>query len=259
MTERKNRTRKQRMPEGPPPPPVVQRLWIRYSKTGRLRFMSHRDYTRVFERAIRRAQLPIAFSAGFTPHPKISWVGAAPTGVASLAEYVEIGLAVGLDPATVHERLAQSLPADLGVHEVIEALGKSLAERVNASVWELGFPGLDPDSAARAVRELLAAEEVVVQRITQSGRKAVDVRGALVSLDSRAADQDCAIMTAVVRQSIPVVRPDDLFAALREVAGLEPPQPPTALRLAQGSLAPTGAITDPFEVTDSVIEASPAS
>ena len=92
------RSRKQRTPDGPPPPPVVQRLWLRYRKTGRLRFMSHRDYTRVFERAVRRAGLPVAFSAGFTPHPKISWVGAAPTGVASEAEYVEIGLSAELDP-----------------------------------------------------------------------------------------------------------------------------------------------------------------
>ncbi|HKC29933.1 MAG TPA: TIGR03936 family radical SAM-associated protein, partial [Jatrophihabitans sp.] len=82
-----------RTPEGPPPPPVVQRVRIRYAKRDRLRFTSHRDFARAFERAVRRAEVPIAFSAGFTPHPKISYVGASPTGVASEAEYLEIGLA----------------------------------------------------------------------------------------------------------------------------------------------------------------------
>src|ERR1051325_2423747 len=82
-----------RVPEGPPPPPVVQRIRLRYAKRGRLRFTSHRDFARAFARALRRAAVPMAYSAGFTPHPKISYLGAAPTGVASEAEYVEIGLA----------------------------------------------------------------------------------------------------------------------------------------------------------------------
>src|SRR3954453_17708319 len=84
--------------EGPPPPPGVQRLRIRYAKRGRLRFTSHRDFARAFERALRRATVPMGYSAGFSPHPKISYVGAAPTGVASEAEYLEIGLAEERDP-----------------------------------------------------------------------------------------------------------------------------------------------------------------
>jgi len=76
------------MPEGPPPPPVVQRVRLRYAKRVRMWFASHRDFARAFERALRRAAVPMAYSAGFTPHPKVSYVGAAPTGVASEAEYL---------------------------------------------------------------------------------------------------------------------------------------------------------------------------
>ena len=71
---------------------MVQRIRIRYAKRGPLRFTSHRDFARAFERAVRRAGVPIAFSQGFTPHPKISYASAAPTGAASEAEYLEIGL-----------------------------------------------------------------------------------------------------------------------------------------------------------------------
>src|SRR6266851_8372639 len=102
-----------RMPDGPPPPPTVQKLRIRYAKRGRLRFTSHRDIQRAFERALRRAQVPMAYSAGFTPHPKVSWAGAAPTGVASEAEYVEIGVTRVLDPAELAAELDASLPKDL--------------------------------------------------------------------------------------------------------------------------------------------------
>src|SRR3954470_9876159 len=99
-----------RKPEGPPPPPTVQRLRLHYAKRGRLRFTSHRDFQRAFERALRRAQVPIAYSAGFTPHPKVSYANAAPTGVASEAEYLEIGLAQQCDPEKLRAALDASLP-----------------------------------------------------------------------------------------------------------------------------------------------------
>lgn len=252
------RKRKQRTPEGPPPPPVVQRLWIRYTKTGRLRFMSHRDYTRVFERAVRRAGLPIAFSAGFTPHPKISWVGAAPTGVASEAEYLEIGLAAEVDPAEVKARLDAALPPDLDILEVVPARAKSLADRVDASRWQFRFPGMDDGLLREAIDLLVGSESVVVERLTQNGRKQVDVGRAFAHAEV-SAEPGCAIMTAIVRQSIPVVRPDDVYAALRDVAGLVPPQLPQALRLEQGSLDGTGRLLDPLEVDSPAIASSPAS
>ena len=73
--------------------PPVQRLRLRYAKRGRLRFTSHRDFCRAFERALFRARVPMAYSSGFNPHPRISYAGASPTGAASEAEYLEIGLA----------------------------------------------------------------------------------------------------------------------------------------------------------------------
>ena len=110
-----------RTPSGPPPPPVVQRLRIRYAKRGRLRFTSHRDFARAFERALRRADIPMAYSAGFSPHPKISYVGASPTGVASEAEYLEIGLARECDPDAVRTAIDTALPDGLDIVEVVPA------------------------------------------------------------------------------------------------------------------------------------------
>ena len=80
---------------------------MRYAKRGRLRFTSHRDFSRAFERAVFRARVPMAYSSGFNPHPRISYAGAAPTGSASEAEYLEIALAdvvdrIGPTPADVH-------------------------------------------------------------------------------------------------------------------------------------------------------------
>ena len=99
-----------RQPDGPPPPPAVQKLRLRYAKRGRLRFTSHRDFQRALERALRRVEVPMAYSAGFNPHPKISYANAAPTGAASEAEYVEIGLSRRCDPEALRAALDESLP-----------------------------------------------------------------------------------------------------------------------------------------------------
>jgi radical SAM-linked protein len=239
-----------RKPEGPPPPPVVQRLRIRYAKRDRLRFISHRDVARAFERAIRRAGLPIALSAGFTPHPKVSWLGAAPTGVASEAEYVEIGLATACDPAAVAAALDESLPPGLDVVECVEAATGAFADRIAASEWEITLYDVDRQEVADALAAFLAADQVLVERRTKDGRRPIDARSAVVSarVSARLTDEPsaCAIIHLVARQTTPAVRPDDVLAALRAVAGFELSSPPKAVRLAQGELGEEGVIVDPL-------------
>ena len=150
-----------RKPEGPPPPPTVQRLRVHYTKRGRLRFSSHRDFQRAFERALRRAAVPMAYSAGFSPHPKVSYAGAAPTGVASEAEYLEIGLAERCDPERLRAALDASLPDDLDVLEMVEVApppantqAESLADRLEASVWEVRLAGVEPGRRRAGGRRL---------------------------------------------------------------------------------------------------------
>jgi radical SAM-linked protein len=236
-----------RTPEGPPPPPTVQRLRLRYAKRGRLRFASHRDLARALERALRRAQVPMAFSAGFTPHPKISYVGAAPTGAASEAEYLEIGLAERCDPEQVRASLDASLPEDIAVLECVEA-GEgagSLADRIDAATWRIELPDLDPADLERALAAFLARDSVEVPRRTKSGLKDVDARAAVASA-STGSGAGCAILHVVVRQVTPAVRPDDVLAALAAVADLRPPSPPRAVREAQGRLDDNGTVADPL-------------
>ena len=102
--------------------PTVQRLRLRYAKRGRLRFSSHRDFQRALERALRRAEGPMAYSAGFHPPPKVSYANSAPTGVASEAEYVELGVSATCDPEALRAALDAALPEGLDVLEAIAAL-----------------------------------------------------------------------------------------------------------------------------------------
>ncbi|MER7168930.1 TIGR03936 family radical SAM-associated protein [Micromonospora sp. NPDC000207] len=228
---------------------------MRYAKRGPLRFTSHRDFARAFERSLRRAGVPIAYSQGFTPHPKISYASAAPTGVASEAEYLEIGLRAPVEPEALCRALDAALSPGLDVLDAVVAGGGSLADRIEASHWRIELPGVDPQVLEKAVAAFTTAGEVQVERMTKQGRRTFDARGAVIRMDTAGpvatpsvdAAVPCAILELVVRQVTPSVRPDDVLSGLRVVADLEPPVSPRVTRLAQGTLTAQGAIVDPLE------------
>jgi radical SAM-linked protein len=229
----------------------VQRVRLRYAKRSRLRFTSHRDFARAFERALRRAEVPMAYSAGFSPHPKISYIGAAPTGVASEAEYLEIGLMREVELEALRQALDAALPDGLDIVEAVPAGPGSLADRMQASQWHIALPGADFDEVAHAIAEFLAHDEVMVERLTKDGRRHLDARAAVVSaVVSRAADDGPdagrVILDMVVRQVTPTVRPDDVLAALRVVANLALEAAPISVREAQGPLDDSGLVGDPL-------------
>lgn len=82
----------------------------RYTKTGHMRFLSHLDLVRLFERAFRRADLPLAFTQGFNPHPIISFAAPLSVGVGSIAEYVDVQLAKPMAPITFVKIMNDHLP-----------------------------------------------------------------------------------------------------------------------------------------------------
>ncbi|MTE19037.1 DUF2344 domain-containing protein [Streptomyces sp. TRM43335] len=232
---------------------MAQRIRLRYTKRGRLRFTSHRDFQRAFERALRRAGVPMAYSAGFTPHPKVSYANAAPTGTGSEAEYLEIALTERRDPEELRGQLDESLPEGLDVVDAVEARTSGFADRLTASHWELRLDGVDPEEAGKAVEAFLSADSVEVQRQTKKGMRTFDTRAAVASLEVASAGSDrsgegpCAILRLVVRHLTPAVRPDDVLSGLRATADLAPPVPAAVTRLAQGPLdEETGTVTDPF-------------
>lgn len=228
--------------------PTVQRLRLQYAKRGRLRFSSARDFQRALERALRRADIPMAYSAGFSPHPKVSYTNTAPTGVASEAEYLEIGVAERCDPEAVRAALDAALPPGLDVVDVVEAHTADFANRLEASDWRIELPEVSPDRVEPALVALLAAKEVLVERMTKNGMRTFDARGAVISAECLPeSPDDCAILRVVVRHGTPSVRPDDVLSALRCVADLVPPKPPRVTRLAQGPLDEAGTrVTDPL-------------
>ncbi|MDX1619861.1 MAG: TIGR03936 family radical SAM-associated protein [Nitriliruptorales bacterium] len=241
------------------------RIRIRYTLEGRTRFVSARDLTSVWERALRRADLPIAYSEGFTPHPKVSFPDALPVGVASTGEYAELTFAAPIDPGPGMAALSATLPEgmDILTFMVVPDGAPKLARMLRATLWELEWRGSDADTASdvcsmlrTAADRLLAADVHEVVRSRGSGDTTVDVRAPLVALAvsprqlEGAAFDDAApgpiqqpVLRAVLRNDGPTVRPTDLWTALSDL--IRPPaadgaEPRLHRRVAQGEVDPEG-------------------
>jgi radical SAM-linked protein len=227
----------------PQQPPPVQRLRVQYAKRGRLRFTSHRDFSRAFERALVRARVPMAYSSGFNPHPRISYAGAAPTGSASEAEYLEIAMAQVCDPEEVRQALDEALPAGLDILRVQQAGPGALADQLTASKWVVTIGDVDQAALSRAVADFLAETTIEVERMTKKGPRQVDVRAAVVSLVH---DEQLGSLELILRHQTPTVRPGDVLTAMGEQSGLSFASA-VHTRLEQGQLVDGDRISDPLE------------
>jgi radical SAM-linked protein len=220
----------------------VQWLRVKYAKRGRARFTSHRDFGRAFERALRRAGVPMAYSSGFSPHPRISYSNASPTGAASEAEYLEIGLVTACDPDKVRAALDAALPPGLDVVAVAPARPGALANELTGSRWQVDLAGLSRATLQAARDVFLSENEVLVQRMTKNGMRVFDARAAVVRLEV-----EDGRLTMTLAHETPLVRPDDVLAGL-QVASPEfaLTEPSILTRLVQGRLdLESGAITEP--------------
>jgi radical SAM-linked protein len=165
--------------------------------------------------------------------------------MASEAEYVEIAVVERLHPEAVRFALDDALPTGYDVIKVVEAQPGSLSDRLEASLWELRFPGVAVPDLDRAVEPFRRSEHVEVTRTMSSGIRRFDAREPVLQVVSTG-DEDglCAILHVVVRHTTPSVRPDDILTAIRGASPVDLP-PPMVRRLAQGPLS-----ADPLGVGD---------
>jgi radical SAM-linked protein len=167
------------------------RIRVRFSKIGKVRWTSHRDIARVWERAIRRVGLPVAYSQGFSPHPKVHFGLALSTGHESLAEFIDIDLdpeAPGYpdegDLPGLAPRLSAVLPVGIEVESVarIESNATSLQQAVTSCRWSIEIRGVTPAEVAEAIEANLAATELVVTRQRKGKDVTDDIRPYLLDL-----------------------------------------------------------------------------
>lgn len=198
----------------------MPRYRVEYSKGGPARFISHLDLVRAFERAMRRAGLPLAFSRGFNPHPLISPGPPLPVGVEGEREYLDVELVEELAPGEVRQRLAAELPAGLALKGVwrVPPGAPALMAAVSRASYRVEVPlakGVMEDEVRRCLQLLLDGQEVVVSRRREGkGEKAVNIRPGIYRLCGRVKGGVlCLEMTLAAGDRLNV-RPQEVVEAL---------------------------------------------
>jgi radical SAM-linked protein len=185
------------------------RLRVRFAKLGKIRWTSHRDVARMWERAIRRTALPVAFSEGFSPRPRVSFGLALPTGAASEAEYLDIDLRDPVPLAGLAVRLSAALPNGLDVQAVGDSAGAdSLQQDVTSCTWHLEFDRPEAEIVG-LVDTALAAPELVVTRERKGRTTEEDIKPAIHSVAPHGRGVTCELATQPRG-----LRPAELLVAL---------------------------------------------
>ena len=225
------------------------RLRIAFSKHGKIRFTSHRDVARIWERALRRTNLPVAYSEGFTPRPKLSFGLALSTGHESDGEYLdvdldpELGAELDLDGLAPH--LSAQLPVGMTATGVVVADRRmpSLQQAVTSCTWQIDVLGTDVATAQTAIEAALAAEEIIVTRERKGKEVTDDLRPLVLSLAVDEPIEDGVRLLAELGTQPRAVRVNELLAAL------DPPLiEHKVLRLHQWIITDDGQRHDPMSV-----------
>jgi radical SAM-linked protein len=186
------------------------KLRIRSTKLGKIRFVSHRDAARLWERALRKVGLAAAHSSGFTPRPKISFGLALPTGAESIAEYVDVELREGASPDLdlLHSQLSDALPDGIDVTVVAERpnADESLQELVTSCTWELWSDHLVPGDIDAATG-LLDSGRLMIERERKGQRRIDDVRPLVLDLHADATGHRLVAELATIGRAL---RPSEL-------------------------------------------------
>ena len=197
--------------------PVPRRLRVRFTKLGKIRFLGHRDLARVWERTLRRAEIPVAYSEGFSPRPRLSFGLALSTAYESLGEYLDIDLwEFPADLAALPGRLSALLPEGMDVTAVCEVSRSepSLQQAVTSCSWLIDVVGPTPGELADVVDRALSAPHLMLERERKGNVVTDDLRPQILALDVVGPTPEGARLHAELGTQPRTLRPSELLAAL---------------------------------------------
>lgn len=163
----------------------VQRLRITYSQQGALRYVGHLDVVRTWERALRRAEIPLAYSEGFNPQAKLQFASGLPLGTTGRAEIMDVVLNAVTDPAAFTSQVAPHLPAGLAIVAVEEApvKTKALQGLLRASEWQADVKtDLSIAEVEDRVRTLMASASLEATRKRKGRAASYDLRSLVLDI-----------------------------------------------------------------------------
>jgi radical SAM family uncharacterized protein/radical SAM-linked protein len=201
----------------------VQRLRVWFGKLGDMALLSHLDLLRMFDRVVRRAQIPIAFTGGFHPSPRISPANALALGATSSGEIVDFELTRSLDPATFQTFLTECLPETIPVYQVqeVDLKDPSATQAVYQAEYRLTFaPCENRDNWQTWVDTVLASPDISFEQTTKNGKqKVINLRDRLFHLELLNSDPVQVKYLGSCQNDGTILRPEHLIFMLEAVSG----------------------------------------
>ncbi|HTE86318.1 MAG TPA: TIGR03936 family radical SAM-associated protein [Dehalococcoidia bacterium] len=200
----------------------VQRLRIGFGRGAQLRFITHLDLMRFWERALRRAEVDVAYSEGFSPHAQISLAAPLPIGVTSRGELMDIFLATKMTADSFADALVPQLPPDLCINSVTEVplTLPSIQSQMRAAEYEVSLPrDLDQAALQEQITELLARDEIPWKQQREKDVKSYDLRPLILTLGISATASAESLVMRLRADNEATGRPDQVIAVLGLPAG----------------------------------------
>lgn len=193
----------------------MDKLRLRFEKTGRAVYISHLDLMQTMQRAFARAEYELKYSEGFNPHPQISILLPLSVGAASRCELMDFKLKSDVDLLELPRRLTAVLPEGIVVTDCYESVRKVAQLKYLRVQGVFEYDDRNPETMAGELREFFAAPEIVITKKTKRGFGETDIKPAIRELSFAAGDQ-AVTLEAVISAQEPTLNPELLAEALRQ-------------------------------------------
>ncbi|MCS6844191.1 MAG: TIGR03936 family radical SAM-associated protein [Caldilineales bacterium] len=199
--------------------PTLQRLRITYRKGEALKYVGHLDFVRAWERSLRRARVPLAYSESFNPQPRLQFAAALPLGATGRAELMDVWLTQPMEPTQFVALVQPHLPAGLEIVAAAEVplKAKGLQSLLRAGCWQVDVESdLDANALAGRVADFLAATSVPASRQRKGQAVAVDLRPLVLELAYAGQPQPGwhRLLMTLASHEAATARPEQVLAVL---------------------------------------------
>ncbi|MHB1421038.1 MAG: TIGR03936 family radical SAM-associated protein [Bacillota bacterium] len=203
----------------------MKRIRIEFGKGKEAQYISHLDTIKMFERALRRASIPMAFSEGFNRHPKLSFGSALPVGITSEREYLDVQLDEDMSTEEMHARLSSQLPPGITIHRMVEVPinAPALMATINLASYEVKAELQHPEQQENlesAIDQLMHAEQLIMERKTPKGNRQLDLRPGLYRLEGQVLNGGICMQMLVITGNNGNVRPEEVVGAFKKYTSL---------------------------------------
>ncbi len=195
----------------------MDKLRLRFKKTGRAVYISHLDLMQTMQRAFSRAGYELKYSEGFNPHPQISIALPLSVGTASLCEIMDFKLKEEADISEIPARLTAALPEGIEVTDCFEPQRKAAELKYLKVAGVFEYDERDAERMAEALRDFYSAVEIVISKKTKRGIGETDIKPAIREIGFEAKDK-AVELEAVISAQEPTLNPELLAEALRQLA-----------------------------------------